>query len=142
MVARLNPWMPAGIRAVACWEPIKPVRDLAMLEAEVTFVYDGGVPAGCAQAIAGVLQQDSIIIQKRTKHKAMADVDIRPMLHEVEIEEFEKEIRLHVLVQAQNPGVNPALLANAIENYLPAGKPDHAKVHRLAFLDSERKEFR
>jgi len=45
-------------------------------------------------------------------------------------------------VQAQNPGVNPALLANAIENYLPAGKPDHAKVHRLAFLDSERKEFR
>jgi len=142
MAERLNPWMPAGIRAVDCWEPLSPVRDFALLEAEVTFTYDSGVPAGAAEGILEALSREQVIVTKRTKHKAMAEVDIRPMLREITAEERPGEAVLHVLVQAQNPGVNPALLAAAVESARPELKPDFVRVRRLAFLNSERKEFR
>ena len=59
-----------------------------------------------------------------------------------DMEERPGEAVLHVLVQAQNPGVNPALLAAAVESARPELKPDFVRVRRLAFLNSERKEFR
>ena len=43
-------------------------------------LYDGGVPAGAAERIEALLTGESLVIQKRTKRKALADVDIRPML--------------------------------------------------------------
>ena len=142
MPERLNPWMPEGIRALACWEPVRPVRDLALLEAEVTLCYDRGTPPGCGRELLQVLGQEQLVIQKRTKRKALADVDIRPMLRELALlEEGERRVVLRALVQAQNPGLNPALLAAAAETYLPILQPDFVQVRRLALLDGERKEF-
>ena len=142
MPERLNPWMPEGIRALACWEPVRPVRDLALLEAEVTLCYDRGTPRGCGRELLRVLGQEQLVIQKRTKRKALADVDIRPMLRELALlEEGERRVVLRSLVQAQNPGLNPALLAAAAGTSLPILQPDFVQVRRLALLDGERKEF-
>ena len=49
---------------------------------------------------------------------------------------------LHVTVQSQNPGVNPALLAAAVERHLPDLKPDFVRVRRTALLDGNRQQFR
>ena len=78
---RLNRFMPAGIRARSCYVPVWPVRELAGLECRVDLLYDGGVPAGAAERIEALLTGESLVIRKRTKRKAMADIDIRPMLH-------------------------------------------------------------
>ena len=139
---RLNPFMPDGIRALACYIPDRPVRDLQKLEAEVELLYDAGVPAGAAEKICALLTGESVVIQKRTKRKDLADIDIRPMLHSLTVEEREESLLLHVVVAAQNPGMNPALLATAVETHLPALKPDFVRVRRLQLLDGEGNIFR
>lgn len=139
---RLNPFMPDGIRALDCYVLQRPVRDLQKLEAEVELLYDAGVPAGAAKEIEALLTGESLVIQKRTKRKELADIDIRPMLHSLTVEEREGSLLLHVVVSAQNPGLNPALLANAVETYLPALKADFVRVRRLQLLDGEDRIFR
>ncbi len=51
-------------------------------------------------------------------------------------------IHADVLVQAQNPGLNPALLVRAIETHLPQFAPDFSRVRREELYDSEMKTFR
>lgn len=132
----LNLYMPEGIRALACAEPVRPVRDLARLKAQVELVYDNGVPAQAAEKLRALFAGESVVIQKRTKHKAVADVDIRPMLHRLELREEADRLVLLAEVSAQNPGMNPALLAAAAERYLPELTPELVQVRRLAMLDA------
>ncbi|MDE7261799.1 MAG: TIGR03936 family radical SAM-associated protein [Oscillospiraceae bacterium] len=131
----LNRYMPEGIRATDCYIPVRPVRDLAKLRCKVQFLYDNGVPTDATEKIEILLTGESVVIQKRTKRKAMADVDIRPMLHSLEIMEGPGLLTLDAVVSAQNPGLNPALLAAAVEVHLPQYKPDFVQVRRLALLD-------
>ena len=133
--AGLNPFLPQGIRVRACYAPAWPVRDLAKLRCRVDLCYDGGVPAGAAERIEALLTGPSLVIQKRTKRKSMADVDIRPMLHDLTVSEEPGLLRLDVVVSAQNPGLNPALLGQAVGTYLPALSPDFVTVRRLELLD-------
>ncbi len=138
----LNAFMLEGVRAVDCYVPVRPVRELARLRCRVEMVYDGGVPAGAAEEIRNLLLGESVVIQKRTKRKAMADIDIRPMLHSLEIQESACLLTLEAEVSAQNPGMNPALLAAAVEVHRPELSPDFVRVRRLVVLDAEGKVFR
>ena len=140
--ARLNSGMPEGISALSCAEPVLPVRELTALSCKVEFLYDNGVPGGAVEKIAALLGGDSVVIQKRTKHKSLADVDIRPMIRDLRLEEAPGVLRLYAVVAAQNPGLNPALLAAAVEKYLPELSPDLVRVRRLAVLDGSGANFR
>ena len=138
----LNRFMPEGIRAVDCYVPVWPVRDLAKLRCRVDLCYDGGIPAGAAEEISSLLTGENLVIQKRTKRKAMADVDIRPMLHGLELSEEPGILWLDATVSAQNPGLNPALLAEAVRMHLPPLAPDFVQVRRLELLDAGGGTFR
>ncbi|MDE6880435.1 MAG: DUF2344 domain-containing protein [Oscillospiraceae bacterium] len=138
----LNRFLPEGVRALACYVPARPVRELAYLQSRVELVYDGGVPQGAAEAVQGLLTGGSVVIQKRTKRKDLADVDIRPMLRSLETAEEPGLLRLDAVVSAQNPGLNPALLAAAVEAHLPQIAPDFVRVRRLELLDAGGAVFR
>ena len=142
MAHRLNPCLPAGVRVLDCWHPEHPVRDLAALQADVTLVYDGGVPEGAGAAVSGLLTGEQVVVEKRNKKKQMVDTDIRPMIRSVTVEEGPGVLTIHAAVQAQNPGVNPALLAAAVTRHLPHLAPDFVRVRRTALLDGEGKCFR
>ena len=142
MAGRLNPCLPAGVYVLGCWHPQHPVRDLAALQANVSLVYDKGVPEGAGAAICALLTGEQVVVEKRNKKKQMVDTDIRPMIRSVEAEEGDGEVILHVTVQAQNPGVNPALLAAAVTRHLPHLSPDFVRVRRTALLCSDGKDFR
>jgi len=139
--AKLNPYMPEGVQAIACYVPRRPVRDLAYLHCRVEFDYDGGIPSGAEEAISALLSRESVVIQKRTKRKDLADVDIRPMIRSISMSRREDTLVMDAVVMAQNPGLNPALLAAAVEKHLPELKPDFVRVHRLEFLDEEGRSF-
>lgn len=140
--ARLAPCLPQGVRVIECHEPEKPVRELQYLQALVAMEYDGGTPRGAAEAIRGLLLGEQVVVEKRNKRKQMADVDIRPMIRSVEAEERENLLTLRAVVRAQDPGVNPALLAKAAERHLPEYRPDFVRVHRERLLDGEGETFR
>ena len=138
----LNAFMPEGVRALECYIPTRPVRELAKLRCRVELVCDGGVPAGAAEEIQGLLLGESVVIQKRTKRKAMADIDIRPMLHSLDITEAPGLLTLEAVVSAQNPGMNPALLAAAVEARRPELAGDFVRIRRLEMLDKNGEIFR
>ena len=139
---KLNTGMPSGLRVLECYEAVRPVRELALLRADLELDYDNGVPEGAAAQLTELFGREELIIQKRTKRKEMADVDIAPMIHSVELREEEGKVCGTVVVQAQNPGLNPQLLERAIANYLPELAPDFVRVRRRELLDGEGKIFR
>lgn len=139
---RLNTGMPSGLRVLDCYEARRPIRELAYLRASLELEYDCGVPAGALEQLRGLFARDELVIQKRTKRKDLADVDIAPMIRRIELAEGEGVIRADVTVQAQNPGLNPQLLGKAIEKYLPELAPDFIRVRRTAILDAEERDFR
>ena len=138
----LNTGMPMGLRVLDCYVATRPVRELAYLRADVELEYDSGVPSGAVEALRELFARSELVIQKRTKRKDLADVDIAPMIRSVTMTEGDGVIRADVTVQAQNPGLNPQLLGKAIERYLPELTPDFIRVRRKAVLDAEGNDFR
>ena len=139
---KLNTGMPSGLRVLDCYEAVRPVRELALLRADLELDYDNGVPEGAADKLTELFRREELIIQKRTKRKELADVDIAPMIHSVALREEEGKVCGTVVVQAQNPGLNPQLLERAIVNYLPELAPDFVRVRRRELLDADGKIFR
>lgn len=139
---KLNEGMPSGIRVLDCYEAVRPIRELMYLDAELVLEYDNGVPNAAVEQLKSLFDREELIIQKKTKSKKMADVDIAPMLHQVELKEQENTIVAHVVVQAQNPGLNPQLLEKAIAAYLPELAPDFVRVRRKRILDADSADFR
>ena len=56
---KLNEGMPEGLRVLECYEAKRPVRELAALQAEVTFEYDGGVPENAALLLSNYEDADT-----------------------------------------------------------------------------------
>lgn len=139
---KLNTGMPTGIRALACYEARRPIRELDGLRADVTLEYDAGVPEGAAERLRALLVRDTLVIQKRTKRKELADVDIAPMIRRADVTADEHNVFIDITVQAQNPGLNPQLIEKAIAAYRPELTPDFVRVRRRAILDANGQDFR
>ena len=138
----LNTGMPAGLRVLDCYCVTRPVREMVNLRAQLEMEYDNGVPADAAEAITALLRRPELVIQKRTKRKDLADVDIAPMIKEVSFTAGEGVVTGTVTVQAQNPGLNPQLLEKAIARYLPELAPDFTRIRRRELLDADGRAFR
>ena len=139
---KLNTGMPSGLRVLDCYPAVRPVRELTYLRADVTLEYDNGVPENAAARLTELLGRQELIIQKRTKRKELADVDIAPMIKDFSFTEMEGAVTGTVTVLAQNPGLNPQLLEKAVARYLPDLTPDFLRVRRRAVLDAEGRDFR
>ena len=77
---KLNTGMPSGLRVLDCYPAVRPVRELTYLRADLTLEYDNGVPENAAARLTELLRRPALVIQKRTKRKELADVDIAPMI--------------------------------------------------------------
>jgi hypothetical protein len=118
------------------------VRDLTYLRADMEFLYDNGVPAGAVDELDALFAREELIIEKRTKHKSLAEINIAPLIKSVSFAEGENVVTAEVVVAAQNPGLNPAFLAQAVERQLPALAPDFVRVRRKELFDAQMEIFR
>lgn len=135
----LNAVLPEGVRVLEVYESTRKARELRRLRALLTLEYDGAVPEPAA--ITALLEQPELVVEKRTK-RGMAETDIRPMLHAYHVEAAPGALLLTCEVSAQEPSLNPMLLAAAIERYLPGAKPDFIRCRRLEMLDEQGEVFR
>ena len=138
----LNAGLPAGLRVRECYRVERPARELAFLRAHLELDYDNGVPDGAAQRLRELFAREEVLVEKRTKHKELAQINVIPLIRSIEWEAGEDLVCADVVVAAQNPGLNPALLANAIGTYLPELTPDFARVRRTELYDAEMQIFR
>lgn len=142
IVERLNATMPDGIRVLQSYDSGYKIKNLAKLRCTVTLEYDNGVPAGCEDALKELFARESLTVEKKGKN-GMVEQDIIPMLFELTVERTDDNVlKLNTVVSAQNPSLNPMLLAAAIERHKPELKPDFAKVRREDVLFPDGGAFR
>ena len=138
----LNTGLPAGLRVRDCYRVERPARDLAFLRARLELDYDRGVPDGALDQLRELFSRDEVLVEKRTKHKDLARINVVPLIRSIEWSAGENLVTADVTVAAQDPGLNPALLANAVAAQLPELAPDFARVRRLELYDAEMQVFR
>ena len=140
--ALLNKTMPAGVRVLSAYESDRKIKNLTWLEAEITLEYDGGVPADAQKKLAALFSRPSLVIVKHGK-KGDSEVNLAERIRSLELRSVsDRELAIHCVVSAQNPGLNPQLLVQAIEELQPDCKPDFARIRRMEVYDSDMTEFR
>ncbi len=181
IAARLNPVLPAGIRALESWDGGQKAGKLAWLRARLTLTYDAAAEAsGDAslrlEALRALFARPSLTVKKHGK-KGVVETDIAPMLRALTVFSVGSDpliapviaagneaavpaaeasgdaslrsgtagkdtVVIEAVVAAQNPTLNPLLLATAIETYLPEYRPDHVLCRRIEIYDADMNVFR
>lgn len=141
---RMNPVLPAGLRALESYEGGQKAGKLAWLRARLELEYDA-VGADTVLQITELFSKPSILVEKHSK-KGDVEMDIAPMIREIHVGTSIacplSSVVIEAVVAAQNPTLNPLLLVTAIEKYLPEHKPDFVQCRRLEIYDGDMNVFR
>lgn len=141
LAARLNATMPEGVAVQEIYEPTRKNAELKWLEIEGLFEYDARPVDIMQKQLTAFFARESIVIEKKTK-RGFGETDIRPSIREIAFAEGEEGVRVRAVISAQNPTLNPDLLAAALCALAPELAPDFAKFTRVETYDAEMKVFR
>lgn len=142
ILERLNASLIEGVKALSVYDNGSKIKNLALLECEVIFEFDNGVPEHTKDRISALFSSDEVIVEKKGKN-GIKEENIIPMIRSVAVEEIDEySLALHGLVCCQNPTLNPMQLAAAVSKYLPDIQPDFVKCRRLEIYDSNETIFR
>ncbi len=141
LAARLNATMPEGVAVREIYEPTRKNAELKWLEIEGLFEYDARPVDIMQKQLTAFFARESIVIEKKTK-RGFGETDIRPSIREIAFAEGEEGVRVRAVISAQNPTLNPDLLAAALRALAPELAPDFAKFTRVETYDAEMKVFR
>lgn len=139
--ARLSSVMPEGIKVTDCYESVNKVALLKYLEIEGVFEYDERNPRQMCDALEAFYAAEEIIITKKTK-RGMGESDIKPAIKSISFETGERCVKLHAVISAQEPTLNPSLLEDALRQKAPEIAPDFARFTRLETYDADMKIYR
>ncbi len=136
---RLNAVLPEGIQVQACREGVLSVKELCYVNSIITLEYESGSPFGAESAIGELLSRESLPVMKSSKKAkgGQVEVDLIPLIHKCTVEGRRETITLDAVHRAQNPGLNPELLVQAIRTYCPQASPDLAYFHRRRVLTAD-----
>ena len=136
---RLNTVLPEGIRVLEAYESERKSAQLKWLDVSGAFEYDRGRPE--PGQLTDFYEQSELIIEKKTK-RGMGKTDIRPGIERIAFEAQGPDIRLLARISAQEPTLNPDLLAGALRQLKPELAPDFAEFTRLETYDAQMQVYR
>ena len=138
---RLNKALPEGIEALEAYEWESKFKNIKWLDVEGIFEYDDLSAPHKLPELMDFFSRDSIVIKKKSK-SGISDTDIAPSIRSVAFDLGEGCVKLKAIISAQEPTLNPELLASALEQLAPNLKPDFATFTRMQIYDSEMTPFR
>lgn len=141
ILARLKKQLPEGIEAIEVYEYERKVRELKWLKIEGVFEYDERSAEEIVPQLTEFFAKDSIVIQKKTK-RGIGESDIKPAIRVISFSVCGKDVQLDATVSAQEPTLNPELIADALRQLMPEIAPDFAKFRRLEIFDEKMNIFR
>ncbi len=139
--ARLSAVLPEGIRVTEAYEQTRKSAELKYLAVEGRFEYDERDPAAMAAGLEDFFAQEEVRVLRKTK-RGMGQADIRPAIRELGFEPGEGAVLLRAVISAQEPTLNPELLAEALRQNAPELAPDFAKFTRLETYDAQMRIYR
>lgn len=139
---RLNEALVDGVKVLAVYDTGAKIKHLALLRCVVSLEYDGGIPKGAVDAIAGLFSRETLIVEKKSK-SGPAEQDIIPMIRRLTVSAADDHtVALEAMVCCQNPTLNPMQLSAAVSKYLPDLKPDFTRCSRIEIYDNQENIFR
>ena len=140
--ARLNECLIPGVKVRDVYDDFSKLKNLALLDCQVTLEYDSGVPADAQDKIQALFASEEILVEKKGKN-GIVEQNIAPMIRRLTLEvNNNQELTLHALICCQNPTLNPAQLHAAICKYLPELTPNFVRYRRLEVYDINETVFR
>lgn len=139
--ARLTAVMPEGIFVTDCYEQTRKVAELKYLEVEGAFEYDERDAVEMAKKLREFYAADEIVITKKTK-RGMGESDIKSAIRSIEFLPADGQVQVKAVISAQEPTLNPELLADALRQKAPELAPDFAKFRRIETFDAQMKVYR
>ena len=136
---RLTKVLPEGLRVLEAYPSERKSAQLKWLEIEGTMEYDRGAPE--TERLTAFFSRNDLVIEQKTK-RGIGQTDIRPAIRAIRFEEAEDDIRLHAVLSAQEPTLNPELLAGALRQLCPELAPDFAAFTRLETYDADMQVYR
>lgn len=139
--ARLTAALPEGIEVTDCYESQRKAAELKYLKVAGIFEYDERDAERMAEALRDFYSAGEIVISKKTK-RGIGETDIKPAIREIGFEAKDKAVELEAVISAQEPTLNPELLAEALRQLAPDIAPDFAKFTRLDSYDKNMEIYR
>ncbi len=139
--ARLTAALPEGIEVTDCFEPQRKAAELKYLKVAGVFEYDERDAERMAEALRDFYSAVEIVISKKTK-RGIGETDIKPAIREIGFEAKDKAVELEAVISAQEPTLNPELLAEALRQLAPDIAPEFAKFTRLESYDKNMEIYR
>lgn len=138
---QLTKVMPEGIEAIEAYEPVRKASEIKWLSIEGVMEYDERDVAAMRDALEDFFAADEIVITKKTK-RGMGETDIKPAIKNIAFETADDHIAVKAMISAQEPTLNPELLADALRQLRPEIAPDFAKFIRIETFDAAGEIFR
>lgn len=139
--SRISDQFPEGIEVIDVYEMQRKVKEIKWLRISGIFEYDERDAAQMAEKLNEFYAAESIVITKKTK-RGMGESDIRPAIKEISFESSGRDVILSAVISAQEPTLNPELIADALRQLAPEYAPDFAKFRRLEIFDENMEIFR
>ena len=137
----LSVQLPEGIEALEIYGYERKVKDIKWIKISGVFEYDERDAAEMAEKLNAFYSRGNIVISKKTK-RGVGETDIKPAIKEIEFAQEGADVRLDAVISAQEPTLNPELLADALRQLSPEIAPDFAKFKRLEIYDENMEVFR
>jgi radical SAM-linked protein len=141
LVENLNMSLPEGIEVLEVYEPQRKASALKWLEIGGVMEYDERDITEMAEKLTEFYSAPELVIIKKTK-RGEGEADIKPAIRKISFEPDGDCVKLHAIISAQEPTLNPELLTEALRQRAPEIAPDFAKYTRLETYDADMKVFR
>ena len=138
---RLTAVLPEGIVVTDCYESVRKVAQLKYLRIQGVFEYDDRAPDIMAGELRMFFAEPEIVITKKTK-RGFGETDIKPAIRELAFTAGDRAVSLEAVISAQEPTLNPELLAEALRQKAPVLAPDFAKFTRIETYDANMEIYR
>ena len=138
---RLTKALPECIEILEAYEPTRKAAELKWLHVHGVFEYDTRNAAEMSGSLRDFYEREAVVITKKTK-RGVGETDIRPAIREISFAADGADVRIEALISAQEPTLNPELLAEALRQLAPDLAPDFAKFTRVETYDAQMRLFR
>ena len=139
--AELTAVLPEGIEVIEAYEPQRKSAELKWLQIEGVFEYDERSAEKMAELLKEFYSRDEIIIRKKTK-RGTGESNIAEAIRSLAFTPDGNGVKLSAVISAQEPTLNPELLADALRQLMPDIAPDFAKFTRIETFDANMEIYR
>lgn len=136
---RLDGIFPIGIEVLEVAEPKMDQKEIAFADYEIQLYLTDDVLLNAKEKFLKFMEQESIIVLKKTKKKVMKELDIKPMCQVLSCDMAPECLKINLrCVTGISENLNPSLLIDA---FMPEDKIRYISVKRNCILNSDLKEF-